>query len=311
MHPPKVAPLVDVSFNSILVATDFSPASGKALRYAVAIAQHYQSSLCLLHVVSSVGFRMVGPEMTAHAVDLAKHDAQEIEDKLARCGMLERSSLTVEVRDGDVWDELQTAIELDRPDLVVVGTHSRTGLAKIVLGSVAERVFRQATCPVLTVGPHCPLSPQVSSSASLRPLLFPTDFGKSSLKALPYALSLANHRRTRVVLLHALSPVPENLDNRWYTAGDVMSMRARARVLRLEQLKSLVDDFNMEVDPICVAEFGDPADTILRTSKELAAEAIVMGLNHISHGESISHIRWLTTYEVVCNAECPVLTVRT
>lgn len=308
--PIRLAPLVDVRFDSILVATDFSPVSEKALRHAVAIAQYYRSKLCLLHVVSSIGFRMVGPEMTAQAVDLARRDVQAIEHKLEASGVLREQSLRVEVRDGDVWEELQSLIERERTDLVVVGTHSRTGLAKVVLGSVAERIFRQATCPVLTVGQHAPAVPQVAPSERLRPLLFPTDFGECSLKALPYVVSLANRRKTRVALMHALCPIPEQLDNRWYTAEDVIGMRMQAQVRTVAHLKSLVRDAVLEVKPISIVEFGDPAEWILRTSKEIEAEAIVMGLNHTTHSGGNSHFPWSTAYKVVCGAACPVLTVR-
>lgn len=253
---------------------------------------------------------MVGPEMTAQAVDLARQDAQAIEHKLETSGVLEGLSHRVEVRDGDVWEELQSVIERERTDLVVVGTHSRTGLAKVVLGSVAERIFRQATCPVLTVGQRAPAIPQVAPSERLRPLLFPTDLGEGSLKALPYALSLANRRKTRVALMHALCPIPEQLDNRWHTAEDVIGMRLQAQVRAVAHLKSLVRDVELEVKPITIVEFGDPAEWILRKSKEVEAEAIVMGLNHTTHLGGISHFPWSTAYKVACGAACPVLTFR-
>jgi nucleotide-binding universal stress UspA family protein len=122
------------------------------------------------------------------------------------------------VREGEIWEEIDDVVRKNQIGMIVVGTHNRTGIAKLALGSTAEQIFRHASCPVLTVGPSCPTEPELDSPELIRPILFPTDFTDDSLRALPHAASFANEQKTRLVLLHVLGPVPEVLGNRWYTA---------------------------------------------------------------------------------------------
>ena len=95
--------------------------------------------------------------------------------------------------------------------LVVVGTHGRPGISKVLMGSVAERIFRQASCPVLTVGPN--VSGEPEAIVDMHTILFPTDFSPESVAAVPYATSLAQEHQARVYLLHvtsgAVDDVPE------------------------------------------------------------------------------------------------------
>jgi nucleotide-binding universal stress UspA family protein len=310
---PIVVPFTasDVQIKSVLVATDFSPASEKPLRHAVAIARHYGADFFLMHVVSSLGFTLVGPDAAVTAAELAWRDARQVEHKLVASGDLAGLCHQVIVRDGDIWTELEEVIRQEGIDMVVVGTHSRKGLAKLVLGSVAEQIFRHASCLVLTVGPNSPAEADIETTGAARPLLFPTDFGEGSSRALPYAISFAKQRGTRLVLLHMLSPVPKVEGNRWYTPRDVEQMREDQQSAARRRLKELIGrTAASHVETVFMVEFGEPAGGILRAAEALHAEAIVMGLNRKAHLEIISHLPRSTAYEVVRRAGCPVLTVR-
>src|SRR5271157_1498778 len=219
-----VAATGDIHVRSVLIATDFSEASEKASRHALAIARHYGAKLYLAHVVSSLGFTIVGPEAVNLATEIVWRDARELENRLVQSGALSGLPHEVIVRQGNVWDELDKIIDQEQIELVVIGTHARRGLGKLVLGSVAEHIFRHAGCLVLTVGPGSLQDPPVGSARPIRPFLFATDFSAPSLHALPYAISSANHFGTKLVLLHVVTdiPVPANL---LPTAGDVMQMR--------------------------------------------------------------------------------------
>ena len=92
-------------------------------------------------------------------------------------------------------------------DLIVLGSHGKHGLKKLVLGSAAEQIFRHADCPVLTVGPKV-VAPGPGEVA-FKHILFATDFSAGSLRALPYALSLAEENQARLALLHVTPLVPE------------------------------------------------------------------------------------------------------
>lgn len=308
MSTPGFSRAVDVHLKSILVASDFSPVSAKALRHGVAIARHYGSKLYLLHVVSALGFNMVGPEAVAQATELAWRGARGIGSRLVPKGALDGLSHEIVITHGEVWKQVERVIKQEQIDMLVVGTHSRIGLSKIILGSVAEQIFRHASCPVLTIGPHCPTEAQAVPSGTMRPLLFPTNFSDKSLKAFRYAVSFANQRKTQIVLLHVLSSVPAVESNRWFGADDLVEIRQAARSNAMYRLRSLIAEVDLEIEPICIAEFGEPADVILNIAQELHVEGIIMGLKRTEHVNTVSHLPGSTTYQVVCRASCPVLT---
>lgn len=301
---------VEVQLKSILAATDFSHASEKALRHAVVLARHYRSKLYLMHVVSSLGFTIAGPDSAASASGLAWRDLKALEQRLMSSGAVAGLDHEAIVQDGEIWQELQRIVSQKEIDMIVVGTHSRKGIAKLVLGSVAEQIFRHASVPVLTVGPHCPTNAQMNSAETIRPLLFPTDFSGESVRALRYAASFANEQKTRLVLLHMLSSVPETQGNRWYTAEDVVQIRKATRAETLSRLHNLVRQVNLSAAPVCMAEFGEPAEGILWAARNLSVEAIIMGLKRKTYPDAISHLPWSTAYKVACGACSAVLTVR-
>jgi nucleotide-binding universal stress UspA family protein len=310
---PLVAPAVDIQLKSVLIAADFSEASEKPLRHALAIARHYGAKFCLAHVVSSLGLMLVGPDAVNAATEAVWRDARRLEDNLAKRGTLAGLRHEVIVRQGDLWLELEKIIDQEHVDMVVIGTHGRHGLGKLVLGSVAEQIFRHADCLVLTVGPGSFQDAPVDGSRVIRPFLFATDFGVASRHALPYAISFANHFRTKLVLLHVVPPVPMPEGFHWCTAGDLMQMRENARIASLRKLEELTQNATLEVRPEFVVEFGSAkptSETILETAHNLKADSIIMGLHRSAHIGATSHMPWATAYEVVCGAGCPVLTVR-
>ena len=282
----------DIRLHSVLVATDFSAASEKAVRHAVAIARYFEAKPYAIHVTPS--YRDVSVS------DL--HNGNVLERELESCNG------QFAFREGDVWLELQKFIRQRQVELVVIGTHGRTGLKKLVLGSVAENVFRHVSCPVVTVGPNSPSTFESKPKAPVRPVLFATDFCDGCANALGYAVTFANRRESRLALLHVLSQVPAVDGNRWFTAEDVERKRNASRLETLQRLEKLVSSCAMSVQPLCMAEFGSPAENILWAAQNLQAEVIIMGLQRPSL--SNTHLSWSTAYEVVCSAPCPVMTVR-
>lgn len=309
LSAPRLAPLLEAQLKSILVATDFSPASGKALRYAVSLARHHRSKVYLVNIVSSLGLTMAGPDAVVQASKIANSEINGVKERLRRGGVLDGVTFETMIRDGDIWRELDKVIRRERIDLLVLGTHSRAGFAKIALGSVAERIFRNAGCPVLTVGPHSASETRVAETDEPR-ILFPIDFGEKSLRPLPYALWLARQIRGRLVVFHALSPVRMPNDIIHHHLESSTEMETQVKSACLERLRSTIPASFLEREPIYAAEFGDPAELILRVAQEHQAEAIVMGLTHTKHVDMLAHTPWTMTYKVVCGATCPVLTVR-
>jgi nucleotide-binding universal stress UspA family protein len=308
----SVTPAVEVAVKSVLVAFDFSEASQKPLRHALAIARHYGATFYLAHVVSSLGYTIAGAESLELAIEAAQRDTKQLENDLLENGALTGLSHEFLVSEGKVWEQLEGSIRQKQVDLVVLGTHGRRNLGKLLLGSVAEQVFRHADCLVLTVGPGSYKDSAVEKHPADRTFLFATDFGAASLHALPHAISFANQFGAKLVLLHVLPTVPIPESFHWsVTSGDVRQMRENARIASLQQLEKLaLQNAPRAVRSEFMVKFGMPSEQILQAAFHLKAEIIIMGLNRSAHIDTASHMPWATAYEVVCGAGCPVLTMR-
>lgn len=308
----SLAPFVDTGLKSILIASDLSPASDKPLRHALALARHYGARFYLTHVVPSLGYTIAGPQAPQLAAEAAAREVALLEHHLTENGSLAGLEHEFIVREGDIWKELDSVMHQKQVDLLVVGTHGRRNLQKLFLGSVAEQIFRHAGCMVLTVGPHSFEDSPLEKTRPIRSILFATDFGPASCRALQYAISFANHFAVKLVMLHvsAIAQIPDSFH--WSrTSGDVRQLQEDARqsaLRRLKQMGSGSAPLNME--PEFLVKFGTPCKVIVNVADALRADLIVMGLNRTGPIDAASHMPWATAYEVVCSAGCPVLTVR-
>ncbi len=308
-----VATAVDVQLKSILIATDFSQASEKPLCHGLAIARRYGAKVYLAHVVSSLGFTLAGPEAIAAAEEAVCRDAAHLEDDLLRSGALCGLQHQVVIRQGDVWPELEAIIRQEKIDLIVTGTHGRHGMGRLLLGSVAELIFRQANCLVLTVGPRAFAQPRMGIPLVNLTFLLATDFGDASVHALPHAISLANQFEAKLVLLCVIPQPPMPDDPHRCAASGLTQMQGSARVSRLLRLEELTRNAALEVTPEFRVEFqlaGSVSAKILEVAAGLKVDLIIMGLHRSVHIGTASHMPRTTAYEVVCRAGCPVLTVR-
>lgn len=144
-----------IDLHRILVPTDFSDCAGNALKYGAAFADRFDADLILLHVVQDITLFI--PE----AVTLAPSVAPPLEEYVNRAQTALRDlvkesgtghlRITTLVREGAACEEILHQAREKNVDLIIVGTHGRTGLAHLLMGSEAEKVVRQAPCPVLTV----------------------------------------------------------------------------------------------------------------------------------------------------------------
>lgn len=301
----------NVGVKSVLVAFDFSETSRKPLRHALAVARHYGATFHLAHVVSHVGYTIAGPEALKLAIDKTRREAQQLEQELLKSGALKGLAYEFLVREGNVWEQLELVIRGKQVDMVVVGTHGRGALGKLLLGSVAEQIFRKAGCFVATVGPGSYEDSLTEKTEAVRPFLFATDFGVGSLHALPYAVSFANHFGTKLVLLHVLpaAPIPEGFH--WSKTGGLDQMRDNAGMDSQRRLEKLVSESSpLAIQPEFKVKFGIAGEQILLAAHGLKADLIIMGLNRSTHVETQAHMPWDIAYKVVCGAHCPVLTVR-
>ena len=302
---------VDPRVKFVLIATDFSSASVKPLHHALAIARHYGARLCIAHVIWPVGYLMAGPEALELGCEGARKDAHELQRDLITKGLLNGLDYELIVRQGGVWDELEVLIMQKEIDLVVVGTHARRGIEKLLLGSVAEKVFRDSDCPVLTVGPHSYQEGRVDLTDGTQTYLFATDFGDASLHALPLAISLAHRAHAKLIFVHVVPAARTPEGSGWYSTSDLLLMRENARMACLRRLEHLLpNDEQAPLKTESIVQFGVPSEKILQVALNRRADLIILGLSRPSLVSATSHVPWATAYEVVCGAGCPVLTVR-
>jgi len=282
-------------FENIVFATDFSPAAAHAIPFVKKLARHFQSNIVALHVKPPV----VNP-MTQPATWPADIKAAKLIDEQHREELLETfAGINTEVllTTGDIQSNLGKAIEKYNADLVVIGTRGRTGLAKMLLGSVAEEIFRTVPCPVLTVGPHCD-----PARANIREILFATDFASETPPAAAYALSLAQEFQARLTLLRV---VPES------RPGDLVSW-SDVRDSAKQMLRKLVpEEAEAWCKPECFVERGDAAERILDLANLREVDLIVLGAQpERGVPGAATHLPIATAHKVVTHARCPVLTVR-
>jgi nucleotide-binding universal stress UspA family protein len=309
MSTPRTGEQVGVK--SILVAYDFSDASRKPLHHALTIARHFGAKLHVTYVVSSIGYGIAGPEASQLAAEGSQRDTQKLEADLLKSGALADVQYEFVVREGDVWEQLEFVIRQKQIDAIVVGTHGREGLGRLVLGSVAEQVFRQANCLVLTVGPGSQEDSLIEKKETPRPFLFATDFTAASLRALPYAASFANRFGAKLIVLHVLpaAPIPETFH--WSTTGDLKQMREEAQSASQKQFEELiVHNVSAATELEFLVKFGMPGEQILQACHTLKADLLILGLSSAGHAAAASHLPWIRAHQIVCGASCPVLTLK-
>jgi nucleotide-binding universal stress UspA family protein len=283
-----------ISIQRILLATDFDEVTRAALHHSLAIARRYEARIYLMHVVRAESRSMFSGDYR-RAMDDAWRDAQRHMTDLLIAGHLEGVDHQVLVERGETAEIILRKQDELFIDLLVVGTHGRSYLGKLLLGSVAETIFRQATCPVLMVGPKA--SADLPPSAPDR-ILFCTGFSAHSLKAGGYALSLAEHQKAQLILMHVSQEDP----------GSPQRRRQKVEESR-QRLQGLIPaDAQLASPPEFLVEFGNAADRILAVCAEKNPRLIVLGVRQ-PVGFSL-RFKWATAYAVVSNAPCPVLTVR-
>jgi nucleotide-binding universal stress UspA family protein len=160
------------AIHRLLVPIDFSAGSNKATEHAAALAAALGASIHLLHVVDESFASQAPWEFYMPDSPRRGRTVQETESKLAAIEAGFRrtgAKVTIEVRSGRAAREI-VAVAADRgTDLIVMGTHGRTGLSHVMYGSVAEQVVRKATCPVLAVcEPRADYMPTSSGAAAMR-----------------------------------------------------------------------------------------------------------------------------------------------
>jgi nucleotide-binding universal stress UspA family protein len=279
-----------ISFKNILFLTDFTEASQSALAYALGLAKHYNATVYPAHSCDPV---ILTETASPDILDEVEENSRRSLQALAKENGISGPTLFAR---GPLGPAVSRWITEHGIDLIVMGTHGRKGLQHFLMGSVAEAIFREATCPVLTVGPHVTLRPY--HDFKVESILFPTDLGEHAEFASQYALSAAEESNADLTLMHVIS-----LD------AAFQNDRERLVGTAYRKLKELVPAEAREwCKPELVVEVGDPAKELLGYAETERPDLIVLGL---PAGKKFNgHFRTGVTYRIVSSAPCPVLTVR-
>src|SRR5579885_346540 len=198
-----IAPLL----RHILVATDFSTCAAQAWDYAIFLAGATSSRLTLMHVLE--GFPEIG-RLSADGESegreaVARRQLEEALRRATDAGVTAQWAIDA----GIPSQQITTMAKESNADLVVLGTHGRTALEHVLLGSTVERVVKTAACPVLVIR-SCPDDSR--ATPLVRRILAAVDFSVPSLDAVEYAARLAEKFNARLTLVHVLEPLYYDLD---------------------------------------------------------------------------------------------------
>ncbi len=287
------------TIKNILCLTDFSQPSEAAIPFAAAIARGYGATVHAMHILIPGPYLYTTPELTPAAIEAeeeyAMAEMQRIESQLS--GL--RYETIVE-RGTGIWAHVERVIKDRNIDMLVLGTHGRTGAEKFLLGSVAEEIFRRSPVPVLTIGPH--VISGVHSGGRFHRVLLATDFTPESVAAAPYAVSQAEESHARLLLLHVIP-------SRERPNCETCDLSVAEAIFQLYEL--VPDDAKLEHPPEVAVEYGDPAQVIVDVAKRRGADLIVVGVRAAAgRVGAATHLERATAHKIVAHAECPVLTVR-
>ena len=289
----------------ILCAIDRSPSSLQAFGYAIALARWQHARLNLLEVIEEAPPPGVNRAPTSDGVP--NETRTTLERDLRRVLTARRASdvkVEISLRNGNVVQEILAQAKTSRPDLMVIGSHGRGGIQRLVLGSVAEKVLRLATCPVLTVRRGVRLVRR--SRSPFATILCPTDFSAAANKAVAYAKRLAQEADAKLILMTAVEwPFGDEV-----TSGAVAELQKSIASNASDALTRLLPrPASNGPRAQAIVAVGKASAAIVKVARARSVDLIVMGVS--GRGALDVAILGSTTHHVIREGAWPVLTVRT
>jgi nucleotide-binding universal stress UspA family protein len=283
---PQPSVRTAASLANILVATDFSETSDHALEHALSLSRTYNSRIFLAHIIPVD--LMMAPEFAEASREKLRQAAREGFERIRMSDRFFEVPHEEIVAEGALWPNIEALIKKHAIDLVVVGTHGKGFVQKLLIGSSAEVLFRQARVPVLTVGPSVLREPLYG--VELKNILFATDFGVGAERQAAYAFSLAQEHRSRITLLH-------------------VEQRSDQETAIIDQLRELIPSAtDLHCLPLFRVERGNPVKEVLRVAEQMKADLIVLGAK--PRRDLAGNVPHTKAYQIICGASCPVLTIK-
>jgi nucleotide-binding universal stress UspA family protein len=297
-----VAKVRVTEIRKILCPVDFSDFSESVLAYAAAFAKLFGSEVTVLHVFATSvppAESATYPAWLLQVPEARKSIADELNRLLAPLSSA-GVALRTRIAEGNTATEIVRHAAEHDVDLVVMGTHGRSGFDRLTLGSVAEKVLRKAPCPVLTIPPG---AARTATDVSVRRILCPTDSSPCSEHAMDFALTLADRADAAVTALH----VVETIETRPELSGAMTELQQRRCDTELHFLEEVNAARAGGKRITNAVTLGRPYFEILRMAEKKAIDLIVMGVR--GRGAVDLALFGSTTNHVVRRAACPVVTV--
>ena len=291
-----------LTFNQILCPVDFSDFSAKAYEYAQSLAKHYGGELTLHHVIQPMAaaypyyaFPDAVNEIQWHLEESAEKELK----KLVKTKTWDGVQPNLVIERGPVAESILCYARRRAADLIVMGTHGRTGFDHITMGSVTEKVLRKAHSPTLVIREpehdfisHAPGEDPVR----LKKIMVCSDFSDDAKRAIDYALSLASEYDAELTMLHVIENIP--------FPGELPTAAAD---LERRLYESVPQEFQRMFKVKALVRAGIPYAEIVRLAGEEHTDLIVLGVR----GRNALDLALFgsTTHRVIRLGPCPVLTV--
>ena len=274
----------------LLCPVDLSEPAVQALRYAAALSSLLGGDLTILYVRSNQPEekKSSGTSLEAFARGIVGFD----------------SSIRLLERQGEAVTEILNTSIAVAADLIVMGTHGRTGLQRLLLGSVTERVIRRSEAPVVVV----PFGVMKATDGSMRlaTVACAVDFSEPSRRAVDYAATIASSVGARLVLVHALE-WSEETDALPSTGTALLPSSEDDAIARMNEL--LTEEMRVRCSPELIVGYGRAPDEVQRVVHERAVDLVVLGVRRRNLIDRV--IFGSTTQRLIRHGACAVLTVIT
>jgi nucleotide-binding universal stress UspA family protein len=281
-----------IALDRILLATELGAESVVPTSYAAGLAERYSSTLELANVLDLSGNSLAFAELLEPALESMRHTADVGLEKVGN--ELSVSKIEKRVLEGfQPWELLLGEATRFNADLIVLGTSSKRGFTKLLLGSTAEEVVRRATCPVLTVGPHVPLA--APGPLHFRRIVFATDLSHLAEKAFCYAAALASGDDAELSVCRVISKEQGTREEDELFVSSVLALR------------KLIEKTSTSCKTECVIEHGKVAEEILSLAAKSGADLIVLAARKSSFW--LTYLHTGLTPILLAEAKCPVLTL--
>ena len=274
---------------NIAIATDYSPWSDRAMQHALAIAHRFGAALHVVHAVRRSEFAFV-PDLMVPIHEVAERDCENLMGHLCAAHSLDGIEHHCWNLDGECSEVFGEFARDHKIDLLVLGTRARTGISKLLLGSIAEEIARAVPCPVLAIGPS---SRNATRNLQVKRVLFATDLSLEASAAIPYVVTAAKAWEAEIDILPLCIPDASN----WQRVMEAFNRK-------LDFLATGKREFSV----VSLIKDAAPSRAVLDCARQHQEDLIVFGLDHSGSapgGAPLAHAD-----EIVRQARCPVLIVR-